>query len=680
MLISAGLSVISSLGINIGSWFTGATVELDPIYNGLKSQSNGDLTPEEIEQQKNDDDLPYSDDVFREYVVKETDKYVVFVRKLKDKSNQTIYPNISFVKTSNGLIWDGAWGVTAYAKTNWFTGWHDWDNMEIYLNMDLISYEKSQNSFFLQFLALIGTIANSQWSATGENIVTFSDFNCNFCLDFKSCNGLANLFMNEYNETLELQNRTRQYLVDYILNKHFSNLTDNDTDSVEMIMGQDDNSTLSLINSWATYLWKQVKTEDKSNNAKLVDISHYFIKLIPDDLRSNYPIPVNKQSEYDGKQYYDIYDCKIFADVAYMYDNLKIERDSKKIENNIKDIEIAPIPPAQTVEYARINVKLNNVENSDLTMFDITENPVLIQFTNAENDFNKLTNFKTNNDFLNGMSIAVPYNKVLYYDILSDELIFDSYNGLISINKMHFDLKFNFTYEYSFVETYVSIDPTTSISAGVIDLENYPVRIVLTGQNNEGVYEFAFDNNTKLTIKLNQLIKKGTYTYSIISNQLLFYPKTGNITVTAIDRDFIFNYHLESESSDLNFSVNVKSGNFWTSPGSAFAARFDEETAQLLSYKFTGSPNLTCQFDVSIKIFDTDQTTVLRQRNEKYNGYNWFESYRLAFLNDFENDTEYFAKITFTENQTGAFYVTDLISFQYFFGTDYKFEITAEEV
>lgn len=684
MLFGAILSTLNSLGIGIGSWFRVETVETVPLQNGLKGMSNGGLTPDEIEKFKNDDDLPYSDDVFREYVVKETDKYVVFVRQVEDKSNQIIYPNISFVKTSKGLIWDGAWGVTAQLHTNWFTGAYDWDNISFNLNLDFGSYQKTEYNTFVKLFSLI----DMELGGSVETAVTFSDFNENFCTDFYAMNVIALLFHgNLADEKAMLYNLTHEHLTNHLLIKYFENLTDNDLNNVEMIMGNGtgndgDIETLSLMNSWATYLWQQVKTDDKSDNSKIVDISNYFVKLIPEDEQINYPIPTEKQSEYDGLEYYPIFDCKIFADATYTYESVNINRNIERIEDNVKNENVAPLPPAQTVEYARINVKLNNVENSDLTMFDITEHPVLIQFTNANPDFNKLTNFKTKNNFLDGISIAVPLGQI-YYNISSNELVFDSYNGLISINKMHSDLKFDFTYEYNFVDTFISIDPITSIPAGTINLADNPVRIVLTGQNNEGVYEFVFDNNSKLTTKLNQLIKKGTYTYSIISNQLVFNPLSGSITVTTTDRDFIFNYNLGSELSDLNFSVNVKSGNFWTYPGSAFVATFDEETAQLLSEKFTGDPyrwdpNGIC--NISIKIFDTDQT-ILAQRNEMYHGSgNWFESVKTTFLaSNFDNDTEYFVKITFTRNETGAFYVTDLISFYIFFGTDYKFEITAEE-
>ena len=207
-------SIFNKIGINLSSLFNHEIVEETPLQNGLKALTNGGLTPQEFEKQRQDENAPYSGDEVKNFYIRETDKYVIFYRQA-DLNGSTIYPNISFVKTDKGLIWDGAWGVKVKLHTNWLTGYRDFNNPTWELNLmnNNFTYSKSILSFWKMFYL---TAPNVE-----ENIVTFSDFNENFCIDFYECNGFALMFQNRQNEINRLQNITHEYLLKNILIPYF---------------------------------------------------------------------------------------------------------------------------------------------------------------------------------------------------------------------------------------------------------------------------------------------------------------------------------------------------------------------------------------------------------------------------------------------------------------------------
>jgi len=82
-------------------------VIVNPIGSSMPILRNGDLTVEEIEQQKKDADAPTCDDVFNDFYLYESDKYVFVSRRCVD-GGKYVFPTLSFIKTQNGnLQFDG---------------------------------------------------------------------------------------------------------------------------------------------------------------------------------------------------------------------------------------------------------------------------------------------------------------------------------------------------------------------------------------------------------------------------------------------------------------------------------------------------------------------------------------------------------------------------------------------
>lgn len=545
LLVFLIINLISTLlvksGIDFGGLFNNEVVEQTPLENGLQGVINGGLTPEQFEEQRKDEKAPYSGDEVKDFYIRETDKYVVFTRPA-DLNGTTIYPNISFVKTEKGLVWDGAWGVTCEVHTNWWTGKRDYENATWKTNFvnNTLEYSKSILSFWKAFYLTAPDI--------DENIITFSDFNENFCVDFYHCNAFALLFQSRENEQNKLQQITHKYLVENVLIPYFEILGN----GIELEMGVDDAETLSKLNSCYTYLWNNLKTEDMSNNERIIDISNYYGKIIPESEREKYPISEDKQAEYGDDKYYSAYFCKIFANCYYEYLDIKVDRDEHKIKDYTKDHKVDIVPENQSKEYSELVIKFSNKNNSDLTGLDLTTNPVKVEINNITLTFDSLETLK------NGKSIVVERNSTLPYIITSDALVFDSYSGLISINNRKIETYFQYSYVSGYVPVSVGLQPLATYDYSKLDLSSEPFCITFYSvEDSSKFYSFLFDFNEKLSQNVVQYLPTGEYTVSASEHSQINCYISETITVSEINRKFIFKIELEGYNSNVNYTVYI---------------------------------------------------------------------------------------------------------------------------
>ena len=538
LLVFLIINLISTLlvksGIDFGGLFNNEVVEQTPLENGLQGVINGGLTPEQFEEQRKDEEAPYSGDEVKDFYIRETDKYVVFTRPA-DLNGTTIFPNISFVKTEKGLVWDGAWGVTCEVHTNWWTGKRDYENATWKTNFvnNTLEYSKSILSFWKAFYLTAPDI--------DENIITFSDFNENFCVDFYHCNAFALLFQSRENEQNKLQQITHKYLVENVLIPYFEILGN----GIELEMGVDDAETLSKLNSCYTYLWNNLKTEDMSNNERIIDISTYYGKIIPESEREKYPISEDKQAEYGDDKYYSAYFCKIFANCYYEYLDIKVDRDEHKIKDYTKDHKVDIVPENQSKEYSELVIKFSNKNNSDLTGLDLITNPVKVEINNITLTFDSLETLK------NGKSIVIERNSTLPYIIISDALVFDSYSGSISINNRKIETYFQYSYVSGYVPVSVGLQPLATYDYSKLDLSSEPFCITFYSvEDSSKFYSFLFDSNEKLSQNIVQYLPVGEYTVSVLSHSKINCYASETITVSGVNRKFMFTIQLKSEAYD----------------------------------------------------------------------------------------------------------------------------------
>lgn len=543
LIITLISGALSAAGIDLGYLLSGnKSVEETPLQNGLKALTNGGLTPQEFEKQRQDENAPYSGDEVKNFYIRETDKYVIFYRQA-DLNGSTIYPNISFVKTDKGLIWDGAWGVKVKLHTNWLTGYHDFNNPTWELNLINNGFSYSNKSTWWKAFATLNIFG---FATREENIVTFSDFNEAFCSDFYNCNGIANLLMNRRNEINRLQNITHEYLLKNILIPYFEMLDEN----IEFEMGNNDSETLSKLNACFTYLWNNSKTEDLTEKETIVDVSKYYGKIIPEEERTKYPIPEDKQEEYGNKKYYSAYYCKIYADCYYSYhSDVKVDRDNNKIKDYVKDYGVDEVPENQTKNYSQLIIKFKNKDNSDLIGLDLKESPVKFNINGITLIFDNLK------DLENGKSIVVDSGSILAYTINSDGLVFDSYSGTLTANHSKVETYFKYSYMSGYVAVSITLQPLASFDYSNLDLTKNPyIMSFYPNDDLSASIQFVFDSNSKLNETITQYMKVGSYGLLVTGQDDIrvdFSSVSDGVIVTPENRKFVFTYYLENHSGKL---------------------------------------------------------------------------------------------------------------------------------
>lgn len=653
--------------LNIGQNKADAVV--NPIENTIPILSNGDLTYEEIHQQKKDTEAPTCDDIFNDYYVYETDTYVFVITRAINEGKY-IYPRLSFVKTENGTLqFDGTLGLEATIDVNWFTGIPNFDSLSFEYDYTLgLKYEPGID---INWVNLFGGILSSVSVARNtDNFVSFSNYDITYCKNFTNCMGTARtirlLSGAEENDKRILKSKTFDWIRDNLM-PYFVDLGN----GVEFIMADKSLSkeerqieTMAYLNSYVTYMWNQTKTEDKKENQKVVDLSNYFAKFIYDEnIYKQYPIPANKKAEYPNQEYYTVYNCKILGNVSYAFwKQILINGD---ILPDDGDFVIVP-PPIVDKEYSKVTFVLENKDKSDLSELDITNNPVIIEI----NDKQLL--FANRHDLFSGKSIALEKNKTYSYEITSNSLSFESYSGSFEINENLQQVTLKYTYSHGFTYTTISLMPITATDSSGIDLSANPVRIVFTGLNGEGTYQFVFDSNDKLTSEIGQYLKNGDYSYSVLSEQLIFSSTSGNQKIDSNNRKFTFTYSINTYQNDLKFTVVVEEQKFSTAFDLMISAT--QETTILLGEKI-GQSN----YSVVVKIFDNDGY-ILKTLNHTHNPGSacsdcWISN---GVLIDGET---YTGQLLYqnTDDLTKS-YVSGTFTFTYQSGTVYTFVYACEEI
>lgn len=540
---------------------------LEGLENSLIGKGNGGLDKDEIINQTSNLDCPTDDDFFSSLYIDDYGDYVVFYRVLRQADGSTIYPNALFAKTSKGLVFDGVLNVEYKINYTWY-GAYDYQNK----NNGFVAHFDEKPSFTMpgyeNYLANVFNTQKEFGDSWGHALSISNSFHQNnYYFQFCFYTILSSWFNGS--PVMELQDISLKYLAEHF-SKYFM-----DFDGVEIICDQTDKSKMmDDLNGFYTYLYNQSKVLSTNNSyiKTVVNVTNYMVKLIPEEDRVNYPA----DSSLGFKDnVYSTYKCNKFIETYYVfriggfvaYPNI----------SKIEETSDPTVPPEDPNTYVTVMFQLVNSDNSNLANYSYENNPVKLVINGQSYLFNSY------DKFYKGIEIGLKTETQYTYSIDSSTLIFDSYSGSFTTSEDDGIIKFNYSYMNGYAVTSVSITPLSSYDDSTIDLSNHPVKVIFTGKNGEGTFQYVFDDNSKLATSLTQLLKIGEYDYSILSEQLIFGSVSGTIEVTPQNRSFVFTYALKLESGDLDFDVTVTNA---TKNGSVdFKLSGSQSTVTLLSNK-----------------------------------------------------------------------------------------------
>ena len=533
---------------------------LEGLENSLIGKGNGGLDKDEIINQTSNLDCPTDDDFFSSLYLDDYGDYVVFYRVFRQADGSTIYPNALFAKTSKGLVYDGVLNVEYKLMGTWWSG-HDFDNP----NNGFVAYFNEKPSFEMPGHETVvgGILGDMNHRGVGHALSISKSFISDMSQAFHFCFWSNSRQVISGSPVMELQDISLKYLAEHF-SKYFM-----DFDGVEIICNQTDKSKMmDDLNGFYTYLYNQGKSTfeyednplDPSNlfdriqayqewlstyHKKVINVSNLMVKLIPEEERVNYPA----DSSLGFKDnVYSTYKCNKYIEVYYNYRTAQYSiPDKDTIEQNSDPT----VPPEDPNTYVTVTFQLVNSDNSNLANYSYENNPVKLVINDQEYLFN------TYDKFYKGIEIGLKTETQYTYSIDSSILIFDSYSGSFTTSEKDGIVKFNYSYMNGYAVTSVSLAPLSSYDGATVDLAANPVKVIFTGKNGEGTFQFVFDDNSKLSSNLTQLLKIGEYDYSILSEQLIFGSVSGTVEVTPQNRSFVFTYALKLESGDLDFDVQI---------------------------------------------------------------------------------------------------------------------------
>ena len=614
-------------------------------FDGADVNYNGGLTRLQIDDQKANDDCPIHDDVNDTLYIQDYGDLVCFYKKVTDDKGNTIYPNILFVKTDDGLKFDGALNMHGEEYAGWFGIGRSFTVEQKYSKVP----EYSKDSVFI-------------FDNPSDNFVDavgFSGF----------ISRAVDLFSNRQARIEKTHDYVIQNIYPYFLTFYNNN--------VEII--QDELTADGDFNYFYTFIYQNAKAYDFGTNSKgekitggtlCVDVTNLTVYPLPSELQGKYEIPNS-----DPKEYFGIYKCNVYLTCNYsLKDEVKV--DSDYIWDGIKDdpiedrdLDIKPL--------CNISISLTpqgSYQNTTIKSI-VEESPVSISFY-KDNVLYRKTTF-TKDLFSNAKATIVNgFEKGTYtYEIESFQLLFDSHSGTVNITNSS-GINFIYSYQNGKLVANFTISPVSSdVDYSNIDLMNYPVRIILNNIETNETTQFAFDTQAKVNESQSSLMKIGRYTYTILSEKLIFGSTSGNFEINSRNRNFDFSFAVVYNRSDLDFTVTVSETA--NSTNGSFRLSGDSTSVQLLG----GKLNLQ-NYYVNITIFDTNGRIVGTLNHTHSGNGGCSDSWTIDNL---VAGTRYTAQMTYANGQdisaSGYIeYQSSTFSFDYKDSTRYTFTYSCKEV
>lgn len=608
--------------------------------------TNGGFTFEQILAAQDDDECPTYEDQIIELKLHDFGGYVAFSYNLNDE-----YQNAIFLKTSNGLIYDGMLNMTGnFMKCYW--------EFIIYC-VDLESWEWHSHKDVEPYYF---TEAAGPGGYKYDDLVSASQMDWSFM---------------EYDHFFRKgQVLARNLAVRYGVELAAMNISDYFTKyGVVELVGTKDTASRD-INTFYNYLYDQIKGNDYGQS-KLIDCTGLMCVPIPEDLQKNYPVSEEFKEQFPDTEYYGVYNCDVAVDLQYVEGNkqISIHPDSYDYIDENKDKDIVAVDPVETKQdLTKVTLSFVDTGNSNLTNVDLEQTPVTIQFTADEIKTTKTVIVDSLSELQSGVDVIFNSNIEWDYTIDSDALLFEDFMGSFTPKGNPSIVKFEYYYMDNYTIVNVGLNPIGTIDASQINLTQYPVRIILTNESES--YQFLFDSNSQLNSYVSQLMPLGEYEYTVLSEQLIFSAVTGKLTITTTDNTMLFNYAQELESGDLDFSLTYLSDDpvlVSSSMGSLSIYATTDDVAIIRSH-LSGS----LIYDVILTVYDKDGKLLENLTHVHNNSGRCTAVWNPTLLVD---GTEYIAQLRFSDTSDPTkTYLSDILTFTYSSSRDNCFRYDVEEV
>ena len=517
------ISIFSSSGI-LNKIFKIPVANIDA-GDGINKNYNGGLTREDFDKEQSDPNCPTLDDVYDDMYIIDTDSLVCFYREIETEG-KTIYPNIVFIKTDKGLVYNGATNMVG-VQTNYIfaiVNYNVYQDFEKKPTFDV----KSTNSF-------------GEWYNNASNLCLFDSGNaCFWKLQGVPLitGGISGISARNYRMIL-----SRDYINKEIVNKYFLKFYN---DNVEIFM-QSEKTISADFNAFYNYVYQSALKYDygKYNQGVCsVDVSAPL---------TIYPIPETEQSKYPMANGDNFHCYKVKTYLNCYYEKLDFENPIKVPEDNIKDEPIADCAE-EPKAYATLNITLKTDSNySKEYLGNVVKNsPVVITFTDSKGNLAKTVTINESNFDFPYCKLACALDNGKYtYKIVSNDLAFSTNTGSITI-----DGSSSVVFSYSYSDTTkVSVSLKASNSDFDYSTLKFDSPIILTFKSDKKTYSFSFKSLADLMGKQTQNLTRGSYTVSLITNNSI-YMNDVDIIVSATKN--VFEFSFTESPTDLSYEFNFE--------------------------------------------------------------------------------------------------------------------------
>ncbi len=616
-------------------------------FDGADKNYNGGLTRKEIEKQKENDNCPTHEDVICQLNILDYGDLVCFYKEEKDVNGNVIYPNIAFIKTKEGLKFDGALNMHGEAYAGWF---------------GIGAYFKIEQQY-------------SRIPTYSKDSCLIFDLPADLVIEQVGFSGFISRAVEMWGQASQRNKLSHDYIIQNIY-PYFLKFYNN---NIEII--QDENTADGDFNYFYDYIYRCSKSYDYGLDSKgnkitfgtcMVDVSNLTVYPLPESLQGKYEIPNTSPQEYFG-----IYNCKVFINCKYELKEPQL--DFSNDERITKGTEDDPIENRDLEEKTLHTVEFNLIPNGNFQNSKIKEvvnnSPVSIIFKKDDKEYKKI--IFTKDLFINAKaSLLAGFETGEYiYEIKSNALLFDSFSGKVEILRASLvTIKYN--YQDGKVMTKFAISPLSNdIDYTNIDLKLYPVRLILTSEDKKTTHQFIFDDANSINTPQTSLMNLGKYSYTILSEKLVFGSTTGSIEITPENRDFNFSFGIVYNRSDLDFSVTISQTS--NSSNGKFSLSGDSNSVGLLG----GKLNLQ-NYYVIISIFD-EKGNQVETFNHIHNGSgSCGDSWTTSNLVDGQ---KYIAQMTYCNDSDSSKvgyieYQSSTFSFTYKLSTKFTITYSCSEV
>lgn len=586
--------------------------ELEKNLKAGWTNANGGWTFAQIDKAQSDSDCPTIDDQIINMNCYNFDPYIVFSFYDND-----IYQNILFYKSTNGLILDGMINVTADMNVTgfWIFKSYKIDTFKWIFEQDIEPY----------YNAVYGWLGDFKY----DNLVSISRQEMKFVKSYTSA------YLNGTEATSYSIKQANKLTADNATS-HFIKF-----DNVELIGSAE--TSFRVINSYYNYLYSQVYSSE-FNSTKLIDSTTSMCVPIPEDNQSKYPIKEDVKADYDNAEYYGVYRCDIAVNLTYKKGNKTIETSNKnkeyikKISGDEKTKDLIKVDKIESKNiYSKVNISFRDIKSSNISNLNLADTPVNITFKSADNKQSKVLSIDSLTKLNDGLSLLFLKDKTWNYSIESQALVFDNAIGSFNLTSTNSKLTFDYYYLNGYIVASVGLNPVGTVDQSQFDLSVNPVKIVLTNIKSKKTTEFSFNNNNMLNTRLSQLLELGDYSYSILSDKLIFASTSGTLTITQTDRVMLFNYALNSDVDNYTFTV-VRQGKKATSGIDIFSN--DTNILEILKSDY---PLLTVEdIKIGCTIYSSEQKILIDKTfNTTVKGTTTFagEELSLTALDDYYGQT-----------------------------------------